>query len=158
MPPGIPTPEQAVHDLECARAAALSKVRAFTGWQASAMPGQPVARHSVHFATPQLEAHCEKLTSAGNPDEIVLEGDVHLTCKRNGQTVRITGQRVVVHLASGSFTVQSTVGRRCLAPQRVSPMPPATYYQTGTYGAPPFPWEMVRPARPTTDFEPYKPE
>jgi hypothetical protein len=158
MLPGIPTPEQAVHDLQCARAAALSNMRAFTGWQALAMPGQPVARHSVHFATPQLEAHCEKLTSAGNPDEIVLEGDVHLTCKRNGQTVRIQGQRVVVHLASGSFTVESTVGRPCPAPPTVSPMPPAAYYQTGTYVTPPVPRKMVRPAPPTTEFQPYEPE
>lgn len=79
-------------------------------------PAQAALKHNVHLVTPQMEAHCERLTSAGNGEHIILEGDVQLTCNRNGQTIRIQGQRVIVHLSDGTFTVESASEFRAPVP------------------------------------------
>ncbi len=95
----------------------------------------PAAKRNVHLVTPNMEAHCERLTSGGNADHIVLEGDVQLTCNRNGQSIRIQGQRVVVHLADGTFTVESAPESRVAAPvSRVGyVVKPGAYLQTLPY-------------------------
>jgi outer membrane protein TolC len=67
----------------------------------------PPAKQNVHLMTPHFEAHCDRLTSAGGSDHILLEGNVRLSCIRNGQIIQIQGQRVLVHLSDGTFTVDS---------------------------------------------------
>jgi hypothetical protein len=119
----------------------------------------PATKHNVHLVTPHLEAHCERLTS-GNPDHMLLEGDVQLICFRNGQTLRIQGQRVHVHLSDGTFTVESMPEpNKPVSASRVH-VPAATDYrvQPASY---PAPWEMVRPVRHVNgpwEYQPYKPE
>ena len=128
----------------------------------------PAARHKVHLVTAHMEARCERLTSVGNPDHMLLEGDVQLICYRNGQTLRIQGQRVHVYLSDGTFTVESMPeSPKQAAASRVHvPAPTGTYHQVqpATY---PAPWEMVRPVRPvngTWEYEsafplsPFKPD
>ncbi len=66
------------------------------------------AKH-VHFATPDLEAHCERITHRG--DLVVLEGDVKLHCKKHGQRVCIEAQRVTLNMKDGTFTVDSDAAR-----------------------------------------------
>ncbi|HWY87763.1 MAG TPA: hypothetical protein VNX28_13610 [Gemmataceae bacterium] len=119
----------------------------------------PAANHNVHVVTPHLEAHCDRLTS-GNPDHLVLEGNVQLVCFRNGQTLRIQGQRVHVHLTDGTFTVESTPEPSKPVSASQVRIPAATDYrvQPASY---PAPWEMVRPVRPVNgpwEYQPYKPE
>ena len=70
---------------------------------------QPVMQvaHPVRPAklvTPDLEAHCEKMTHKG--DMIVLEGNVLLLCKKHAQPMRIEAQRVTVNMKDGSFSVE----------------------------------------------------
>lgn len=57
--------------------------------------------------TNQFEADCKSLTSAGNPELIILVRNVHLVCNRNGQIIRVGGQRVVLNLGDGTYTVES---------------------------------------------------
>jgi hypothetical protein len=57
------------------------------------------------LVTPDLEAHCERMTHKG--DMIVLEGSVLLLSKKHAQPVRVEGQRILVNLKDGSFTVES---------------------------------------------------
>jgi hypothetical protein len=57
------------------------------------------------LVTPDFEAHCEKMTHKG--DMIVLEGNVLLLCKKHAQPMRVEGQRVLVNMKDGSFSVES---------------------------------------------------
>jgi hypothetical protein len=128
--------------------------------QPVAAPARPVGQQNVHLVTPHLEAHCERLTSAGSPDQIMLEGDVNLICNRNGQAIHIQGQRVLVNLSDGTFTVESLPQMRPSMPVQTLPVqrtravaPAATYPQPASYAptshvAPPVPWQMLRPVRP----------
>ena len=59
----------------------------------------------VHFVTPELDAHCDRITQRG--DSMVLEGNVLLLCKKHAQPIRIEAQRVIVNMKDGSFTVSS---------------------------------------------------
>lgn len=155
MPPGLPAPEQVMRDLECVRNMAINKVQ--VGWQGPPMPppGLPTvpspARPSVHLVTPQFEAHCEKLSTTGSGENVILEGDVTLTCKRNGQTLRIQGQRVTVKLADGSFTVEGT-GAVNMPAVNLPPMPPvyvpAPIQPTSYYSWPKPPETEARPPAP----------
>ncbi|MCI0378112.1 MAG: hypothetical protein L0215_10920 [Gemmataceae bacterium] len=61
--------------------------------------------HAVHLVTPKFEARCHHLSSTGVPDQIILEGDVHLTVHHTGQTVHLHAQRIVVHVKTGVFSV-----------------------------------------------------
>ena len=60
-------------------------------------PRQPRRRASaanrVRLETPQFDAHCNKMTCVGGGDVVLLEGDVEMTCRRNGAAMRVTGQR-----------------------------------------------------------------
>ena len=51
------------------------------------------AKARIHLATAQFEAHCDRVTNAGNPEQLLLEGDVHVIYLRNGQNLRIKGER-----------------------------------------------------------------
>ena len=117
-------------------------------------PAQPALKHNVHLVTPQMEAHCQRLTSAGNGEHIILEGDVQLTCNRNGQMIRIQGQRVIVHLADGTFTVESA--SEFPAPVPVSRVravvKPAVNLQTVPYR------ELAVPPGPVGNPQSYYPE
>lgn len=157
--PGLPTLAQVYRDLENVRAAAMHNARAVA--RVMEVPTQPVAKHNVHLVTPLLEAYCERLTSdAGNPDRLVLEGDVQVTCKRNGQSVRIQGQRVLVNLSEGTFTVESVTGIRSAPSTGRNAVPAAPRYRADfdgdiRYVQPPVPIE------PTTYYQqppaPYAP-
>ena len=61
----------------------------------------------VRLETPQFDAHCNKMTCVGGGDVVLLEGDVEMTCRRNGAAMRVTGQRVRVYLNDGTFTVET---------------------------------------------------
>jgi hypothetical protein len=79
-------------------------------------PLPPYAQHVTYmhvtparparFVTPELEAHCERMTHRG--DQIILEGHVLLLCKKHAQPIRIEAERVVVNMKDGSFQVEST--------------------------------------------------
>ncbi len=62
----------------------------------------------AHLVTPHFEAHCERMSCNNTQDRIILEGDVRLTCKKDGQQYRVEGQRVVVNLQDGTFAVESS--------------------------------------------------
>lgn len=70
------------------------------------LPRAPVAVNAVHLKTAQFEANCKSLTSAGSPERIILVGDVHLVCNKNGQVIRVEGQRVVLNLGDGTYAVE----------------------------------------------------
>ena len=167
MPRAEPSvsPYTSMFNVECLPSPTMSRPRAAS--QPADAPAGPNAKHNVHLVTPHLEAHCERLSSAGNPDHILLEGDVNLICRRNGQTVRIQGQRVLVHLNDGSFSVESMPESRQPAPmQRVHGIIPAGSYSQpadhapASQAVPPIPWQRLRPVRPIDNMpdEPSKPE
>jgi hypothetical protein len=65
-----------------------------------------VARSATaRLVTPHLDAQCERMSCVGSPERIVLEGDVRLTYKKDGQNLRIEAERVVVDVKEGTFTV-----------------------------------------------------
>jgi hypothetical protein len=78
----------------------------------------PPAEDRVHVVTAHFDAYCERLTRLANPDHMLLEGDVRLSCNRNGQTIRIEGQRVLVRVNDGTFTVESLPKLRAAQSQR----------------------------------------
>jgi hypothetical protein len=84
----------------------------------------PAATNVVHLKTAHFEADCKSLASAGSPERIILLGDVHLICTKNGQTIRIEGQRVVLNLMDGTYTVDSALAGEPV-PVRGSPLAPA---------------------------------
>jgi hypothetical protein len=130
--PSPPMPMQALQDLARIRQTALDNAMAAA--YASAPPLPPVNKRKVHLATPHFEANCDRLTNGGDSNQMLLEGDVDLTCQRNGQTIRIQGQRVRVNLADGTFTVEaapetqpSETGFRGVPWQQGYQLQPATY-------------------------------
>jgi hypothetical protein len=66
----------------------------------------PRTQHA-HLFTLDLEAHCERMVHTGNT--ILLEGDVLLLCRKNGQPVRIEAHRVILNMNDRSFTAESNV-------------------------------------------------
>ncbi len=67
----------------------------------------PARINAVRLKTAFFEADCNSLTSAGSPDRLVLEGDVHLMCTKNGLSVRVEGHRAVLNLGDGTYAVES---------------------------------------------------
>lgn len=63
--------------------------------------------HHAHLVTPDLEAHSERMTHKG--DMILLEGDVRLVSRKNGQPIRIEAHRVMLNVNDGTFVVESDV-------------------------------------------------
>ena len=59
----------------------------------------------AHFVTPELDVHCERIIHVG--DQVILEGNVLLLCKKHAQPIRIEAQRVAINMKDGSFTVDS---------------------------------------------------
>ena len=66
----------------------------------------PQAQHA-HLVTPDLEAHCERMIHKG--EMIMLEGEVRLVSRKNGQHIRIEAHRVLLNMNDGTFTVESDV-------------------------------------------------
>jgi hypothetical protein len=62
----------------------------------------PAVKHA-HLVTPDLEAHCIRMTHRG--DTIILEGDVILLNKKHAQPIRIEAQRAVINMKDGTITV-----------------------------------------------------
>jgi hypothetical protein len=62
----------------------------------------PALKHA-HLVTPDLEAHCTRMTHRG--DTIILEGDVILLNKKHAQPIRIEAQRAVINMKDGTITV-----------------------------------------------------
>jgi hypothetical protein len=67
----------------------------------------PAANDRIHLVTAHFDVYCKRLTRLGNPDHMLLEGDVRLISMRNGQTIRIEGERVLVRVNDGTFTVEA---------------------------------------------------
>jgi hypothetical protein len=158
--PTLPTPVQALQDL--ARIRQVTMENAMAAAYAIAPPLPPVSKRKVHLATAQFEANCERLTSVAESNQMLLEGDVDLTCQRNGQTIRIQGQRVRVNLADGTFTVEA-------APEtqpsetgfRGIPWKQGVHVQPATYAVPMMPTQRYRQAPQVyvgPEAEQYKPE
>ncbi len=65
------------------------------------------ALHSApaRFETPDLEAHCQKITHRG--DIVILEGSVLMLIKKHAQPVRVNAERVSVNMKDGSYTVET---------------------------------------------------
>lgn len=71
-------------------------------------PSRNVAQaQHAHLVTPDLEAHCERMIHKG--DMIMLEGEVRLVSRKNGQPVRIEAHRVLLNMKDGTYTVESDV-------------------------------------------------
>lgn len=73
----------------------------------------------VNIRTPNLEAVCDRMTCLGTRDRVLLEGNVRLTCKKDGQTTRIEAPCVLVDLLHGTFTVESSKGPAIAPPATV---------------------------------------
>lgn len=69
------------------------------------MPTSGPATKPAHLVTPDLEAHCQRITHRDGL--VILEGNVVLLCKKHAQPIRIEAPRVVVNMKDGSFTVDS---------------------------------------------------
>lgn len=69
------------------------------------IPMAPPVKPLPRFETPDLEAHCEKITHRG--DTVILEGNVLLLIKKHAQPVRINASRVVFNMKDGSYTVEN---------------------------------------------------
>lgn len=109
------------------------------------VPVATPAKH-VHFASPDLEAHCERMTHRG--DVVVLEGDVKLHCRKHGQSIRIDAQRVTVNMKDGTFTVESdTTSARMMLP----PMMETRHMQW----LPAYPGMPMMPPPPFPPFNPF---
>lgn len=99
-------------------------------------PGQAVYQinatgQQVHITTPNLEAHCRHMTCLGTRDRVLLEGDVRLTCRKDGQVTRIEAPRVLVDLVHGTFTVETgttSTSHRPASVGTMQPMPSAEQY------------------------------
>ncbi len=70
------------------------------------LPIPPRAKHA-HFVTPDFDAHCERITHRG--DNVILEGNAMLLCKKHAQPIRVEGQRIVVNMKDGSFSVETEI-------------------------------------------------
>jgi len=164
----LPTPAQAMFELECVRQAAMENAKACcacpagvcaAGTCAVAQPMPPVAKHKVHLVTPQMEAYCERITNDADTGYILLEGDVELTYQRDGQTTRIQAQRI--RWSERTFTAES-MPEPARSETRVRVFSPqGAHVQPATYSAPVVPWQMYRPVPPTPyipDFNRFKPE
>ena len=86
----------------------------------------------IHLVTPAYEAHCERLSCLGKSDRLLLEGNVRLTCRKDGRTMQVHASRVVINTKEESFFVESTGSMTLDAQsqfgtQRVVPTG-ATYY------------------------------
>ena len=57
------------------------------------------------FETPDLEAHCQKITHRS--DTVILEGSVLLLVKKHAQPVRVNAERVIVNMKDGSYTIET---------------------------------------------------
>ena len=68
------------------------------------MPPRP---QPAHFVTPDFDGHCEKITHRG--DSVILEGNVMLLCKKHAQPIRVEGQRIVVNMKDGSYSVETNL-------------------------------------------------
>jgi hypothetical protein len=62
---------------------------------------------AINLMTPQYELHCDRLCCVNAPDRLVLEGNVRVTYRKNGQQYRIEGERVLMNLKDGTFTVDT---------------------------------------------------
>lgn len=74
----------------------------------SAIPMQVAkcaSSHAIHLITPRFEARCHRLSSTGAPDEIVLEGDVHLIVHGAGEPIHLHAQRIVLHMKGGVLSL-----------------------------------------------------
>jgi hypothetical protein len=61
----------------------------------------------ARLKTPHIEAQCERMSCAGSPERMILEGNVCLRYNKDGQVVHIEAQRVVVNVKEGTFTVEA---------------------------------------------------
>ncbi len=147
-----PQPDPLTQVLEMVINAAMDKV-AVAG-QTEIAPA--AAGQRVHLSTPHFEAHCQRMTSSGTSDHLLLEGDVELFTKRHGQSLRVQGQRIVVHLSDGAFTVEATsTPPQPIAPAPAQSMVPASVFvpvQPAAYIAPLMDWQIVRPVRPVNEW------
>jgi hypothetical protein len=69
------------------------------------MPTSGTVAMPAHLVTPDLEAHCQRITHRDGL--VILEGNVMLLCKKHAQPIRIEAPRVVVNMKDGSFSVDS---------------------------------------------------
>jgi hypothetical protein len=75
---------------------------------ARAVVGLPASTQSApvaHLVTPDFDAHCQRISHRDG--HIVLEGNVMLLCKKHAQPIRVEGQRVILNLKDGTFTVET---------------------------------------------------
>lgn len=71
------------------------------------LPTSNVLARPAQFVTPELEAHCQRITHRDG--QVILEGNVMLVSKKHVQPMRIEAQRVIINMRDGSFTVDSNV-------------------------------------------------
>lgn len=61
----------------------------------------------THIVGANFDAFCRKATMLPGCPCVMMEGNVQMTTKRNGQPIRIEGQRIIVNVTDGTFTAES---------------------------------------------------
>ncbi|MFO0865514.1 MAG: hypothetical protein U0744_12840 [Gemmataceae bacterium] len=61
----------------------------------------------THIVGANFDAFCRKATMLPGCPCVMMEGNVQMTTKRNGQSIRIEGQRIIVNVTDGTFTAES---------------------------------------------------
>jgi hypothetical protein len=108
----------------------------------------PVAHNvqKVHLVTEHFEAHCDSLRCLdGDHHRLVLEGDVRMTCKKSGQTVRIEAACIIVNMKDGTFSVTSQAVQGPQVMKHVEPTHWGTYPPATSYPVTPSPqgWQVA---------------
>ncbi len=62
--------------------------------------GTIVAQGTVKITAPDLDGVCDKLTISWQEDRVILEKEVRLKCRKDGQEVELTGERLTVKLTA----------------------------------------------------------
>lgn len=114
MPPGLCPPVVATSPVTSARPRPVPGAPMMPGTHAPvhsstpAMPMVPAAFHrpeptgAIRLQTPLFDAHCDSVSSTGNPDELVLIGNVRVMMKRD-LPCSITAHRMVINTRTGTF-------------------------------------------------------
>jgi hypothetical protein len=88
--------------------------------------GTIVAQGSIKVSAPDMEGVCDKLTINWSEDRVVLEKEVRLKCRKEGQDVELTGDRLTVKLTANSDAKRGGSARLDTPPEPPAESRPAT--------------------------------
>jgi len=106
---------------------------------------------AVKLQTPLFDAQCDSLTSGPNADEVILEGNVRVSCKRTSS--QLNAARVVINTRTGAIRAEKSSGYTSPAstPSYPAPAPSSGPFGVDHPGVPspyyrPTGYEQVSPA------------